>query len=242
MAHLVRCDALVAEAVLEANHIFDPALGIELSYRACGGPVTAHSIEVFVVASDSLPDSGFAVAPDQCRNIFLGDNTKHAVRDSFGTASSMTMDISTVNALALLLLHETGHIALRQASVVESLPKRPFEMAADKAEEADADAFAAQQLGRALHAPNTSHYSDIVAVNLLLADVSWNLQEKRLSEHFGSSLSPPTFVEKQGAHPNLELRFLLMNYYLHPSSTQLELIRSFLFHRNEPQPNVLFSK
>jgi hypothetical protein len=77
-----------------------------------------------------------------------------------------------------------------------------------------------------------------------LSHISWNLQANRMLNNFGAtSLNlPNAFNEKGLSHPNLELRFLVINYLVHPDKTSLDLLNTFVYARGHPVLSPRISK
>jgi hypothetical protein len=104
-----------------------------------------------------------------------------------------------------------------------------------KQEETRADAFAAGQIAGSTKRkwdPAMSAYH----VSMALSHISWNLQANRMMNNFGAtSLNlPSAFNEKCLSHPNLELRFLAINYLVQPGKPALDLLNAFLYARDHP--------
>ena len=166
---------------------------------------------------------------------FVNNDWKKQLAPFFGGDTQGDMDLEPMDALAIILLHEVGHIQkerLRQDSAVAALFATLGEA---KREEMRADAFAARQLAKAFNRKWDSGMASL-QLSMALTHITWNLQANRQLNHFGATPlhSRDVFSETGVSHPNLELRFLVINYLVHPMSSAFDLLNEFLDARAHP--------
>jgi len=228
------------QAVSMANAILEPGVRLRLTTESIK-PVTGQkSIPVSLVHGDFVSDADVALIVDRSC-VFVNHDWKAQVAPLFGGNTSAAMDLEPGDALAIILLHEVGHIQ------PGGLPDNPAitalldSLGSAKKEEMRADAFAAQQLAMAFKrkwetSMTASHLS------MALSQISWNLQANRMLNNFGATSLhlPSAFNEKGLSHPNLELRFLVINFLLNPNEAALNLLNTFLDARAHPGGGVLF--
>jgi hypothetical protein len=186
------------------------------------------------VSGSFVSDADVAVIADR-KCIFVNRDWKSQLGPFFGKDTTGTMELEPGDALAIILLHEVGHIQ------PAGLPDNPAiatllgSLGSGKQEEKRADAFAAGQIA----ASSRRKWDPTMAafhVSMALYHIIWNLQANRMLNNFGAtSLNlPSAFNEKGLSHPNLELRFLAINYLVHPDKAALDLLNAFLYARAHP--------
>jgi hypothetical protein len=221
-------------AVSKANAILDPAGHLRL-VTATVKPLSGQkSIPVSLVHGTFVSDADVAIIADgSC--IFVNRDWKSQLAPFFGKDTTGTMDLEPDDALAIILLHEVGHIQPAALPDNQAISALVSSLGSGKQEEMRADAFAAGQIAGA-----TSRKWDPTQaafhVSLALSHISWNLQADRMLNNFGAtSLNlPSAFNEKGLSHPNLELRFLVINYLVHPDKASLDLLNAFIYARDHP--------
>src|SRR5205085_7015819 len=104
-----------------------------------------------------------------------------------------------------------------------------------KNREVRADLFAVTRLRAAYIGRKPMTFAAAMEIVVCLGNVSFNLMGSRVLDHFGASAlnSPDVFGDGSYTHPNLELRFLLMNYRFYPSKTSRGLVDTFLARRRK---------
>lgn len=224
----------LGEAVTRANAILDPAGRLRLTTAAVK-PVSGHkSIPVSLVSGNFVSDAEVALIADgSC--IFVNRDWKAQLAPFFGKDTEGTMDLEPGDALAIILLHEVGHIQPAGLPDNPAIAELLDTLGSGKQEEMRADAFAAGQIAASSKRrwdPSMSAYH----VSMALSHISWNLQANRMLNNFGAtSLNlPSAFSEKGLSHPNLELRFLAINYLVQPGKPALDLLNAFLYARAHP--------
>jgi hypothetical protein len=237
-------------AVSKANAILDPAGRLRLTTGAVMPVSGQKSVHVSLVYGTFVSDADVAIIADgSC--IFVNRDWKSQLAPFFGKDTTGTMDLEPGDALVIILLHEVGHIQSAALPDNPAISALVASLGSGKQEEMRADAFAAGQIAAASRRkwdPTMAAYH----VNMALSHISWNLQADRMLNNFGAtSLNlPSAFNEKGLSHPNLELRFLAINYLVHPDKTSLDLLNTFLdarahpggvlFQRNTSAPYTLF--
>jgi hypothetical protein len=225
------------EALDKAVTLADGILSGDGTFRLLTPRVTAgggQPISVFQVHGSFVSDADVAmVAEDRC--VFVNHDWKKQLAPFFGGDTQGAMDLEPADALAIILLHEVGHIpkqALPQDAAISTLLASLGEA---KREEMRADAFAARQLAKAFNRKWDSGMASF-HLSLALTNITWNLQANREINHFGATTlhSRDVFSETGDSHPNLELRFLVINYLVHPMPAALDLLNDFLDARSHP--------
>jgi hypothetical protein len=76
-------------------------------------------------------------------------------------------------------------------------------------------------------------FSQAIGPTLALSNVSFNLAGRRLIDDFGCTVLArrQSFGDRGTSHPNLELGFLTMNYYVQPSEVSGAVLASFMERR-----------
>src|SRR5579871_599842 len=228
-------------AVTKANAILDPSGHFRLVTGALKPSSGQKSIPVSLVHGAFVSDADVAIVADGgC--IFINRDWKNQLTPFFGKDTTGTMDLDPGDALAIILLHELGHIQPAKLPDNPAIFSLVASLGSGKQEEMRADAFAAGQIAGA---SGRKWDSTLAAfqVNLALTHISWNLQTDRQLNNFGAtSLNlPSAFNEKGLSHPNLELRFLVINYLVHPGKASLDLLNAFLYARDHPG-GILFQR
>ena len=239
-------------AVSKANSILDPAGHFRLTTGTVKPFSARKSIPVSLVHGTFVSDADSAIVADgSC--IFVNRDWKTQLAPLFGKDTTGTMDLDAADALAILLVHEVGHIQPAPLPNKPAINALVASLGYGKQEEMRADAFAAEQIaaasGRKWDKTMTAFH-----VSMALTKISWNLQADRMLNNFGATSlnSPSAFNENGQSHPNLELRFLVINYLVNPSQPSLDLLKTFLyarahpggilFQRNHPNPYSTFDK
>jgi hypothetical protein len=228
--------------VSKANAILDPTIGVWLTTGTVKAVSGRKSIPVSLVHGSFVSDADVAVIAEK-RCIFVNRDWKSQLAPFFGKDTSGTMDLDPGDALAVILLHEVGHIEPGTVPDTPAITALLVSLGSGKQDEMRADAFAAQQIAGASKR-NWDPTQAAFHVSLALSHISWNLQADRMLNNFGAtSLNlPSAFNEKGQSHPNLELRFLAINYLVHPDQASLDLLNSFLDARAHPGGGVLFQR
>jgi hypothetical protein len=241
---------LLQQAASRADAILDPALKSRLETTSRTPGPGEEAVPVFQVHGAFVSDGDVAlIAGGRC--LFVNPDWQGQLSPFFGKNTPGTLDLEPADALAIILLHEVGHIqkgGLPQSPPIDTLLAS---LGPGKQEEMRADAFAAGQIAAAF---KRKWDRGMAAFRLTqaLSQISWNLQAHRMLNNFGATslrLSK-VFSETGYSHPNLELRFLVINYLVNPSKLQLDLLTSFLdasmhpggilYQRNGSNPYSLF--
>jgi hypothetical protein len=168
----------------------------------------------------------------------------------FGRQGDGTLDVDQIDALAVILLHEAGHFRFGDAGeygtpVPVSSDTLPIQVGEDKNKELRADRLAGDQI-RAASASSGERQRIALGILLSLANVGWNLFQHRLIGNFGATTLnlPSAFGDLNYSHPNLELRFLIINYTATRQATSLQLLQNFLDgrRRSETTSGVLYRR
>ena len=221
-------------AVSKANAILDPPARLRLTTSAVKPIFGQKSIPVSLVHGSFVSDADVAIIADGgC--IFVNRDWRSQLAPFFGKETTGTMELEPGDALAIILLHEVGHIQPAAVPDNPAISALVASLGSGKQEEMRADAFAAGQIAGA----SSRKWDKTMApyhLGMALSKISWNLLAVRMVNNFGAtSLNlPSAFNEKGQSHPNLELRFLVINYLVHPDKASLDLLNAFLDARAHP--------
>ena len=225
---------LLDNAVSRADAILDPALKSRLVTTSQTAEFGEETILVFDVHGSFVSDGDVAfIAGGRC--VFVNRDWRDQLASLFGQDVTGTLDLEVTDALAIILLHEVGHIQGGGLPHSQPIATLLASLGPGKQEEMRADSFAAGQIAAAFNRkwdPGMAAFR----VAQALSKISWNLQADRMLNNFGATslrLSR-VFNETGYSHPNLELRFLVINYLVNPSEPQLDLLTSFLDSRSAP--------
>ncbi|MFO0617235.1 MAG: hypothetical protein U0414_31855 [Polyangiaceae bacterium] len=240
--HLTESVAHHAELVKAAelvNALLSPDMELQLSDEV-GHP---GAVPIIVARGGGLTDKEVMFVPEEGERIVVSaDAVNRFVRSLSGTGDA-GMDVDMSEVLALLLLHEAGHIRDERdhrrpsgSGLTEQDLLAPWETTTHA--ELRADKFAAGRIGAAMTSKSVDAFSAGVALSMLVPKLCWNLTSTRLLEHFGGTTLGDTTLFREAAtyaHPNLELRFLTLDFALSKSDTARAAVLQFWQHRQRPQ-------
>jgi hypothetical protein len=231
-----RYRVVVEKAVALVNAVRNPTLGLPLTpgWRAA----QPAAIPVYLVAGPGIGNQEIAFVPRGQRLIFVSDRGLARLKSRFDGYGSAGFSYQLHEPLALVLLHETGH--LYHGDRHQNRGGAPFSLAdlqkpssQVQDPEVRADLFAVSQIRNALK-PRTppTRFSAGLELGLFLPKAAWNLASQRLLGHFGgTTLHVPELFRNGNSHLNFELRFLIMEYALHRSQEARTLLTDFLQHQ-----------
>lgn len=176
-----------------------------------------------------------------------------AVNGPRAAGSETTLAIKGEERLAVMLLHEVGHIANGDygaftEAVPPDLSSLNLRENLEKSREFKADAFAAQAIAVATKGSGGEIEAQMAAMTLGMCLSSWsfNLSKERLLDNFGATglNRPAVFWDKGNSHPNMELRVLTILHLLMHDKTSAGLLDDFLAHRRagSGEPRILWQK
>jgi len=230
---------VIEEAIARANAILadSPVLlaipGSRLQPR--GLTVTVREVH-----GELEPDSDIAsISSGQC--IFVNHFWRQEIVPLLTKSRIGNFDLDPMDLLVVILLHEAGHVQKQPLPDTPTIRNVRATLNEAQQEELRADAFAAERIATALKG---SVKGGVEASRLMLAlsCIGWNLQADRLLNHFGATTlrSPQLFRDPGASHPNLELRFLVINYLITPTPESSSLLKNFLDARTHPRRATLF--
>ncbi len=241
---------LVEQALEKANILLSHDTGLVFSPSWRQGAPGSRVISVFAVDADQIAGTDTAFAPGKADCLFISGKAGSRLKALFGEDSESTLDVNATDALALVLLHEAGHFhygdagdyAKPQPLNIDTLVR---DLNEGKSKELRADQFAGDLIRTAqLAAPPRG--TDAADLSLALLNASWNLLHSRLIGNFGATglRLPSAFGDLNDSHPNLELRFLVMQYVVTRSQVALENLKMFLDLRaaGRADRGILFGK
>jgi hypothetical protein len=130
-------------AVTRVNALLDPAGGFRLSIGTTKPASGQKSIPVSLVHGTFVSDADSAMIADG-RCIFVNRDWKDEIGPLFGEDTAATMDLELSNALAIILLHEIGHIQPAALPDNAAITELVASLGSGKQKEMPADAFAAR--------------------------------------------------------------------------------------------------
>jgi hypothetical protein len=228
---------LIAQSILQSKNL----VGLKVwDNRSTGYPV-------FLVRGDGLGTDEYVFVPEGERCVFVNDDRVDAALLLFTGNGAGDLAVPAEDALALMLLHEAGHLAAGDTSSYREPVSSTVEELTDtlnvsKNHELRADVFAVDAL-RAAGTPGQPMKPFMAASDLeiMLAKISWNLATRRLLDDFAANAlrERRLFLDHGYSHPNFELRFLIMNYRLQPTATAKSLLSDFIEGRQQRSPTSL---
>ena len=192
--------------------------------------------EVFLVRGDALGATEYVFVPAGDRCVFVNDDRLDAALRLFAGNPAGALAVPAEDALALMLLHECGHLAAGDAGsytppVALSVDDLTATVNVSKSRELGADAFAVDAI-RAAAVPGRpmERFMAATRLELALTKISWNLATRRLLDEFAANAlrERRLFLDRGYSHPNFELRFLVMNYRLQPTEEGRSLLADFI--------------
>lgn len=212
----------------------DPELRLEL---AKDGEVQGSEIPVFAV-KPSDANGMVAHVRQGCRAILIGTQE---FEESFPKLAegNVLIEGHEKEMLALLLLHELGHIHLgHYGGFIPSAqaPALNLNPTASKEREEDADAFAAGILRDEIAAMDKGEafIPGVVAITFV-SNLSFVISTQASLDCFGCRVlgSPDIFWDHSQSHENLEYRLLKMNHAIAPNDTSQQLLDDYERARDE---------
>lgn len=230
----------VASAIQIANAVLGPEVEVRFVPGWAAGDPDKGRVRVYEIVP-TTPDAGFgpcATLPGSPPIVLFDPDEFARVRRVLAGPGDQQSELRADQLLAILLLHEAGHIHIKHGPAFVPGENRLVLNEAEsdaKTQEIDADRFAAHQIRDALAEPFPSpRMPSAASLALLLPTVSFNLMGNRTIDNFGISATNPraAFWDASYSHPNTELRFLVINHELRPSASSQQLIDSFLEGRS----------
>ncbi|MGK7654981.1 hypothetical protein ACSQ76_22090 [Roseovarius sp. B08] len=225
----------LTDAVKIVNGLLgDPELRLEL---AKDGEVQGSEIPVFAV-KPSDANGMVAHVRQGCRAILIGTQE---FEESFPKLAEGNVLIKghEKEMLALLLLHELGHIHLDHYGGFipsDQAPALNLNPTASKEREEDADAFAAGILRDEITAMDEGEafIPGVMAITFV-SNLSVVISAQASLDCFGCRVlgSPDVFWDHSQSHENLEYRLLKMNHAIAPTDTSQQLLDDYERARDE---------
>lgn len=201
-------------------------------------------IPVYLVKAPPTARATPAAVPKGCRCIFVNSDVFSAFINEQSSGSGR-LSLNARYVLTFILLHELGHLA-KGTSGAEyqngELSELNVEPSRAKAEEEDADAFAADTIRALMQQKQASAETlEATMVATELVKLSWNMQAYRTLDEFGALAvgKPAVFFDKNLSHPNLHWRVLRTNHLIQGTPETKELLDTFEGARQRganPQP------
>lgn len=227
-------------AVEQAMQLVNNALNDDVGFRfgdARNRPsgYTDKFIPVCLIDEPNLVRLGPSFVPEgeECVLVNAGELAKLATL--FAGDAEVPFTNTEGDLLALILLHELGHIRYGDSGACVDerlLPRTNLNLTANgmKARELRADAFAAEHIRDAFAAVNSApRLMAGFRLRDTLAKVAWNFTSRRVLNDFGATIlrRPDVFWDSGYSHPNTEFRILTMQYLVSPTGDSERLLEQF---------------
>ncbi len=194
-------------------------------------------VPVYIVRHGSLAESDLVFVPPGERCIFVSDAVIDELPDLF-LEGEIGMEVDPERYLALILLHEVGHIQLGHESGSFNDPD-PFDSLLNlhetdqKDREIAADRFAVDQILAASKRDYSSGGMEALNLQLSISSISFNITGFLRVTNFGSSstYSPKLYWDDGYSHPNFALRILVMQALLDGSEDSRAIVQDFIESR-----------
>ncbi len=228
------------EAVLISNDILDPDLGIKLKFTADISAAKNQHLKIIPITLASQKDDYMIYVPEEGDKIVVHPKKLKKYLDFYCKEDQLQLGIEIKYICAVMLLHEVGHIVNGDpGSFGLGGPNPDFNREDTEAKKREflADKFAAQQIKAVIEKGDENFFG--WNTSIAVSNFVWNLSKKRMIDNFGETWS--VFWDQSYSHPNLELRFLIMQNELVDESLKedsQELINQFLKSRESAEPYI----
>jgi len=226
-------EKLVRDAVARANGILGPDVPFRFRMAVDLEPPAPPGIVPVIVAMSVEPSQGICFVPIGTAYVVVDASEIPKLADTLSGNFSSRSELDNERLLTICLLHEAGHIFHGDSGVgIMGLAGDQFNdtAAAEKELELRADRFAARQISEAMDEQfPSSRFTAAAMLPVELQNVSFNLTGRRLIDNFGKSTLRPreVFFDDSLTHPNLELRMLLLNYFIFPTEERAVMVEEF---------------
>lgn len=158
--------------------------------------------------------------------------------------------------IAMILLHEWGHIYLNLPSEIDlpntqselgeqSMPElTPQVLTKQKKVELMVDSLAVSWAKKAISSTKPGCFDTAMDIQLAANGAEFIYFGRRLIDNFGNERGR-YLIDPSNSHPNFELRLAFMNYYFNPNPQKKEMIDQYLYdrvdgalHRQEMDPRI----
>ena len=228
------------EAVQLVNEVVGPASDSTLALH--WQPAELGAVRVYWVGSRNLSptrtDMMFVLEACRCivvqPAVFLSWLSEYS--GSSADSGLELMELSAPHILAVLLLHEVGHILEGHAGRAFGTDTEAYTLRrnAHKNREMAADARAAAALREA--ASDSDDFGRSWAAGWTIGQVGnlcFNLTGIRLIDEFGATplALPEVFLDNSSSHPNFELRMLEIRHQIHSNEETRAALADFKAHQ-----------
>lgn len=223
------------DAIAIVNRIVDDQ-NLKMTLAGDGGQQEG-TIPVFAV-KPSDANRMVAHVRQGCRAILIGTQEFETTFSKLADGNEL-LENNEKEMLALLLMHELGHIHLGHYGgfiPTDQPPALNLNLTASKRREEDADAFAAGILRREIAAIDKGEaYFPSLMVITFVSKLSLVISTQAMFDCFGCRVlgSPDIFWDHSQSHENLEYRLLKMSHAIAPSETSQQLLDDYENARDE---------
>ncbi|HEY4641740.1 MAG TPA: hypothetical protein VII75_10380 [Thermoanaerobaculia bacterium] len=227
--------AVLQRAIAITNTILGPSAVVTL--RATDRE--RRGATVYLVRGAQLGDTEYCFVPQGESCVFVNDAAFDGAMHLFSGHAGSELSVPPEQLLALMLLHETGHLANHDGGSYTPPSRLALDdvtatMNVDKSRELRADAHAIRAIREAF-TPGQPMPRFLAAGDLVraVANISWNLSSRRAIDDFAANAlrDQRLFLDEGYTHPNFELRFLIMNDQLQSTPESRALLADFVAGR-----------
>lgn len=235
-----------ASRAVKLINILDP----QASLRAVWDDSSNGGIPVVLINEPSRLGRGPSWVPKSGEVIFLNSAALNGLRHLFRQTNESAHQVSSQYLIALLLLHELGHIRhLDRGSFEDAsgapVPRQEINLddynlvpTESKFIEARADRFVANLVARAGEAEGPRKAAS-ARFSYEIERIVVNFVAERGIEEFLGNGEEKIYWDHGYSHPNLQLRLLIINYLINPSEYGARVLQSFLEKvDNKPSINI----
>ena len=247
---------VLTEALGWANLILGDDVPFTLSPGWQPEPGTKkEAIPVYLAEPDGPIPTSIAFVPDGRRCVVVNGKEFGSLEALLGNTSANAVKQPAAQLLAVVLLHEAGHLFLGHSGCMDERGDRYGltrsygpdlnRETKDKEQEDQADAFVAREVTSAQHdTKDIARSMRGLRLGSAITMVRFNLAATRLSEHFGSGVlgSKEAFWDRGASHPNMELRVLRINARMEPDPASVKLVEDFEAMRKKVEAEVLYER
>lgn len=217
--------------ILSALKLLGPVLPPELRLTP-GWVEDDGAIPVFSISDLDLAPSDLSWVPTPNRAILVHSDFSALVTSRFAHPDTAgVMEVKCEVLLAVVLLHELGHLS-GATEVSEELESLFPDLTAAQSAELAADEYAAALLRLANSPARIDAMFSVQAMLMNLTHAQWNLAAWRIT-HLGDIFPRASgfYADPGLSHPNFELRYLTILQSAQPTPATKAVLREFLKNR-----------
>lgn len=238
--------SLIEKATDFANSWMEPDSGICFApaWRAPRPQESKDIVRIYAISELHAPATYMVAVPTRCRCVFVQPRVYENWVQNHLSQGGQTLEVSEERLLGFMLLHEAGHIAHGDPGEFDGSGAGVLNTGTtgEKQHEQNADAFAVEQLKRAMmRTKDSGAWLSAQFASADLSNLAFGMQQVREQRFFGAESlgTPEAFYDVGYTHPNFELRLLTVNDLISNTEASHQLLQNFLAKRIPTSP-VLF--